>query len=495
MVVCQHCKEIFRSTRSLDAHLKASSHCQRAALAKLLEQSQELLLRAVASSRDNEDNGMDNQDSIANADESVAPSHESSIREQDYSDESMEEETPGVECGESMEEETSGLESSDASSLRDSDTTMSSQTSRTLSDDVSSNNSMDAQPSAESSMRGGGGASNYNAEADDDYDDNGLAGSFPFSAATNAFSTFPLPRDYAAESRPLFSTRASFEFSPLEDTKISGNRARKAPSGGTLVARPLAPSTLGVTNVPAPSEPMRGFLHQNDAATQQVKSASSKTRAVTEAENKDSSSPSEKPQMKRHKTDPEGWGNTFADWNKNMWQCSTCCIWSDESRNTCPSCKAERHEAITSSVAGAVGGTGSTAGRGGFSFSTGGGASGPTTRRDGGGGGFSFGNTSSFGGASAFSFGAAVHPLATATTKPAFSFGNATATSNGTLGTTTAKTSGFTFGSVASEDSDPVEKLVKDGTSAKEAKHQDGASADAMQSEEHSTQAEENSDS
>jgi hypothetical protein len=240
---------------------------------------------------------------------------------------------------------------------------------------------------------------------------------------------------------------------------------------------------------------MRGFLHQNDAATQQVKSASSKTRAVTKAENKDSSSPSEKRQMKRHKTDPEGWGNTFADWNKNMWQCSTCCIWSDESRNTCPSCKAERHEAITSSVAGAVGGTGSTAGRGGFSFSTGGGASGPTTRRDGGGGGFSFGNTSSFGGASAFSFGAAVHPLATATTKPAFSFGNATATSNGTLGTTTAKTSGFTFGSVASEDSDPVEKLVKDGTSAKEAKHQDGASADAMQSEEHSTQAEENSDS
>ena len=80
-------------------------------------------------------------------------------------------------------------------------------------------------------------------------------------------------------------------------------------------------------------------------------------------------------------------------------------------------------------------------------------------------------------------------------TKPAFSFGNATATSNGTLGTTTAKTSGFTFGSIASEDSDPVEKLVKDGTSAKEAKHQDGASADAMQSEEHSTQAEENSDS
>jgi hypothetical protein len=40
-----------------------------------------------------------------------------------------------------------------------------------------------------------------------------------------------------------------------------------------------------------------------------------------------------------------------------------------------------------------------------------------------------------------------------------------------------------------------VEKLVKDGTSAKEAKHQDGASADAMQSEEHSTQAEEKSDS
>jgi hypothetical protein len=322
-------------------------------------------------------------------------------------------------------------------------------------------------------------------------DANGDDGSFPFSAATTAFSTFPLARDYAA--RPLFSTRASFEFSPLEDTKISGYRARKAPSGGTLVARPLAPSTLGVTNVPAPSEPMRGFLHQNDAATQQVKSASSKTRAVTEAENKDSSSPSEKPQMKRHKTDPEGWGNTFADWNKNMWQCSTCSIWNDESRNTCPSCKAERHEAITSSVAGAVGGTGSTTGRGGFSFSTGGGASGPTMRGDGGGG-FSFGNTSSFGGASAFSFGTAVHPLASAT-KPAFSFGNATATSNGTVGTTTAKTSGFTFGSVASEDSDPVEKLVKDGTSAKEAKHQDGASADAIQSEEHSTQAEENSDS
>jgi hypothetical protein len=132
-------------------------------------------LRAVASSRDNEDNGMDNQDSIANADESVAPSHESSVREQDYSDESMEEETPGVECGESMEEETSGVESSDASSSRDSDTTMSSQTSRTSSDDVSSNNSMDAQPS-ESSMQGGVGASNYNAEADDDYDDDGLAG-------------------------------------------------------------------------------------------------------------------------------------------------------------------------------------------------------------------------------------------------------------------------------------------------------------------------------
>jgi hypothetical protein len=79
----------------------------------------------------------------------------------------MEEETPGVERGESMEEETSGVESSDASSSRDSDTTMSSQTSRTLSDDVSSNNSMDAQ---------GGGASKYNAEADDDYDDDGLAG-------------------------------------------------------------------------------------------------------------------------------------------------------------------------------------------------------------------------------------------------------------------------------------------------------------------------------
>jgi hypothetical protein len=87
----------------------------------------------------------------------------------------MEEETPGVECGESMEEETSGVESSDASSSRDSDTTMSSQTSRTSSDDVSSNNSMDAQPS-ESSMRGGVGASNYNAEADDNYDDDGLAG-------------------------------------------------------------------------------------------------------------------------------------------------------------------------------------------------------------------------------------------------------------------------------------------------------------------------------
>jgi hypothetical protein len=179
MVLCQHCKEIFRSTRSLDAYLKASSHCQRAATAKLIEQSQELLLRAVASSRDNEDNGMHNQGSIANADESVAPSHESSVREQDYSDESMEEEAPGVECGESMEEETSGVESSDASSSRDSDTTMSSQTSRTLSDDVSSSNSMDAQPS-ESSMWGGGGASNYNAEADDDndddYDDDSLAG-------------------------------------------------------------------------------------------------------------------------------------------------------------------------------------------------------------------------------------------------------------------------------------------------------------------------------
>jgi hypothetical protein len=40
---------------------------------------------------------------------------------------------------------------------------------------VSSNNSMDAQPS-ESSMLGGGGASNYNAEADDDYNDDSLAG-------------------------------------------------------------------------------------------------------------------------------------------------------------------------------------------------------------------------------------------------------------------------------------------------------------------------------
>jgi hypothetical protein len=74
-----------------------------------------------------------------------------------------------------MEEETSGVESSDASSSRDSDTTMSSQTSRTSSDDLSSNNGIDAQPS-ESSMRGGVGASNYNAEADGDYDDDGLAG-------------------------------------------------------------------------------------------------------------------------------------------------------------------------------------------------------------------------------------------------------------------------------------------------------------------------------
>jgi hypothetical protein len=40
---------------------------------------------------------------------------------------------------------------------------------------VSSNNSMDAQPS-ESSMLGGGGALNYNAEVDDDYNDDSLAG-------------------------------------------------------------------------------------------------------------------------------------------------------------------------------------------------------------------------------------------------------------------------------------------------------------------------------
>ena len=67
-------------------------------------------------------------------------------------------------------------------------------------------------------------------------------------------STAPLPRDFVAEPRPVHSTREPIVFEnaePFVDTRRGH---------GTLVARRLAPSTLGVTSVPPPSEPTRGYV-------------------------------------------------------------------------------------------------------------------------------------------------------------------------------------------------------------------------------------------
>ena len=68
--------------------------------------------------------------------------------------------------------------------------------------------------------------------------------------------TAPLPRDFAAEPRPILSPTAPIVFDGPDEFVDTRRRH------GTLVARPLAPSTLGVTTVPPPSEPTQGYVRR-----------------------------------------------------------------------------------------------------------------------------------------------------------------------------------------------------------------------------------------
>ena len=266
-------------------------------------------------------------------------------------------------------------------------------------------------------------------------------------ASTNEAGHIPrLPRDHDAEARPLFSPE-SFPFASGRPNELVGCRH------AALVARPLAPSTLGVTTVPPPSQPTRGFI---ETRTTPVAATNQESPVVVETvhhdndeEQEEDGSPdsNQEPQHKRPKV--EGWGDTLlADLTKGKWRCKTCAVFNDESKSQCQSCEAIRP---------------GTSGDGSSGNAASAGADGASGSSSIGSGGFSFGNTSggdaSSGGATGFSFG--VPPTATATPPPfsfgfravpntePFSFGNATATSNGAR-------SGFTFGSTAAnQDSTP----------------------------------------
>lgn len=116
-------------------------------------------------------------------------------------------------------------------------------------------------------------------------------------------STAPLPHDLAAETCPVHSTGEPPVFenaAPFVDTCIGR---------GTLVAH-LAHSTLGVTSVPPPTEPTRGYVRiEKNKKPKDTKPSPIVIETVEHEQNEKNISPN---QSQPKQTKVEGWGVGFS---------------------------------------------------------------------------------------------------------------------------------------------------------------------------------------